>query len=205
VRVVLVPTIVGRPSKTTGAALAHVRSLTHITLASALLTSLLTVCATDDQAFARSINLCQETQLDVRWVGGGAGLGHTAQLIVITNISASACRVSGYPTVRMTGGANVVATVARRTRNDYLGGLGGPNATVPLPVVTLRAHGGTASSMVEGGDVPIGNAVECVIYTKVSIRLVIMSPPYRFATRFFGCIRPQVHPIVKGSSGSSLK
>jgi hypothetical protein len=185
--------------------LARVRSLTHVTLASALLTTLFTVTAFSGSAFANSIGHCQETQLDVRWVGGGAGLGHIAEIIVITNISASACRVSGYPTVRMTGGANVVATVARRTRNGYLGGLGGPNATVPLPVVTLRAHGGTASSMVEGGDVPIGNAVECVLYTKVSITFAIMSPPYRFATRFFGCIRPQVHPIVKGSTGSSLK
>jgi hypothetical protein len=185
--------------------LAHVRSLTHLTLASALLTSLLTVCATDDQAFARSINLCQETQLDVRWVGGGAGLGHTAQLIVITNISSSECRVTGYPAVRMTGGASVLATIAKRTRNGYMGGLGGPNATVPLPVVTLRAHGGTASSMVEGGDIPIGNAIKCTIYTKVSITLANLSPPYRFATRFSGCIRPQVHPIVKGASGSSMK
>jgi hypothetical protein len=138
-------------------------------------------------------------------VGGGAGLGHVAEIIVIRNISASACRVTGYPTVRMTGGASVVASVARRTRNGYLGGLGGPNATVPLPVVTLRARGGTASSMVEGTDVPVGNAVSCVSYTRVSITLANLKPPYRFSTKFPGCSRPQVHPIVKGSSGSAEK
>ena len=92
-----------------------------------------------------------------------------------------------------------------RGYNPELDPRGVPNATVPLPVVTLRAHGGTASSMVEGGDIPIGNAIKCTIYTKVSITLANLSPPYRFATRFSGCIRPQVHPIVKGASGSSMK
>ena len=185
--------------------MAHVRSLTRATLASALLATLFTIITVSGRASANSVSRCQETQLDVRWVSGGAGLGHIAEIIVFRNISSNACRVSGYPTVRMSGGANVVATLARRTRNGYLGGLGGPNATVPLPVVTLRAHGGTASSMVEGSDVPIGNAVGCAVFTKVSITLATMKTPYRFLTKFSGCSRPQVHPVVTGPSGSSTK
>ena len=41
--------------------------------------------------------------------------------------------MTGYPSVRMTGGPSVVATVAKKTRNGYLGGLGGPGTAVPIP------------------------------------------------------------------------
>jgi hypothetical protein len=124
---------------------------------------------------------------------------------VITNISSSTCKVMGYPTVKMTGGPSVVATVAKKTRNGYMGGLGGPNATVPIPDVTLRPHGGTGSSLVEGTDFQVGTAVECVYYSKVSVTLPGLSPAYRFTTKFPGCSRPQVHPIVKGSHGTQDK
>jgi hypothetical protein len=182
-----------------------IRSLTEAAFASVLLVAWIGVFSHAEPASGAAASHCQETQLDVKWISGGAGLGHIAELIVIKNIGANNCTLRGYPSVTMTGGPSVVASVARKTRTGYLGGLGGPNAKVPLPVVTLRAHGGTASSMVEGGDVPIGNAVECVIFNKVSIVLPNLSPPYHYTTRFSGCVRPQVHPIVKGSKGSSGK
>jgi hypothetical protein len=157
------------------------------------------------KAFGASIARCQETQLDVHWASAGVGLGHVGELIVITNISSSACKMTGYPTVKMTGGPSVLSTVAKKTRNGYLGGLGGPNASVPIPNITLRSHGGAASSLVEGGDVPVGRAVECVYYSKVFVTLPGLSPSYRFTSKFPGCIRPQVHPIVKGSRGTQDK
>ena len=181
--------------------MAPVRSLTHLTLATALLVALVTLATKSAEAFANTPDRCQETQIDVQWISGGAGLGHTAYLIEITNVSANACRLTGYPTVRMSVGASAVTTVAKRTRSGYMGGLAG--ATAPLPIVTLRAHGGMASSMVEGSHLPIGDAVSCTTYTKVSITLASLQPPYRFTTRFPGCVRPQVHPVVKGSTGSS--
>jgi hypothetical protein len=186
--------------------LAYVRSLTRVTLASTTLVALValfTLAAPADQAFAKTVSLCQETQLDVRWAPGGGGLGHGAYLIEIRNISSSACRLSGYPMVRMTVGVSTVSVVAKKTRNGYMGGVGGSSATAPLPVVTLRAHGGEASSMVEGTTIPVGNDRKCVVYTRVSITLAEMKPPYRFAIRFSGCVRPAVHPVVKGLSGSS--
>jgi hypothetical protein len=176
-------------------------------VACALLASMALVASSSwtARAFGAPISRCQETQLDVHWAPAGVGLGHVGSLIVITNISSSTCRMTGYPTVKMTGGPSVVATVAKKTRNGYLGGLGGPNATVPIPDVTLRPHGGAASSLVEGGDVPVGTAVECVYYSKVSVTLPGLSPGYRFTSKFPGCVRPQVHPIVKGSHGTQDK
>lgn len=185
----------------------HIRSLNRVTLIAALLASvtLVTITSRTEGAFANTIARCQETQLDVKITSDGAAAGHVGDLIVISNVGASACTVTGYARVSMSGGANVVSTVAKKTKNGYLGGLGGTGTTMSIPAVTLRAHGGAASSIVEGGDVPVGNAVECVTYTKVSVALPLLNPPYRFTTKFPGCIRPEVHPFVRGSKGLPYK
>ncbi len=184
-----------------------IRVSIRTTVACALLGSLAIVQSATgaSQAFGASIARCQETQLDVHWASAGAGLGHVGSLIVISNISSSACKMTGYPSVRMTGGPSVVAAVAKKTRNGYLGGLGGTGTAVAIPNVTLKAHGGSASSLVEGGDVPVGTAVECVYYSKIFVTLPGLSPPYRFTSKFPGCVRPQVHPIVKGTHGTQAK
>ena len=187
--------------------MAQTRPLDRATLVAALLVivTLLTVTSHADRAFANTIARCQETQLDVKIASDGAATGHVGDLIVITNVGSSACTMEGYPTVSMSGGANVMSTVAKKTKNGYLGGLGGTGTTISIPVVRLRAHGGAASSIVEGGDNPVGNAIKCVTYTKVSVALPHLSPPYRFTTKFPGCIRPEVHPFVRGSNGLPYK
>jgi hypothetical protein len=186
--------------------LAKTRSLSHATLVAALLASvaLLTLTSRAERAFANTVARCQETQLDVKITSDGVATGHVGDLILLTNVGASACTVTGYPTVSMSG-VNVVTTVAKKTKNGFLGGLGGTGTTLTIPVVTLRAHGGAASSIVEGGDVPVGNAVGCVTFTKVSVALAHLSPSYRFTTKFPGCIRPEVHPFVRGSKGLPYK
>jgi hypothetical protein len=139
----------------------------------------------------------------VNWTPDGAGLGHVADLIIFTNISSSACTLSGYPAVRMTDSAKAAAVlIARDTLNGYLGGLAGASHQA-LPLVRLAAHGGVASSMVEGDDNPVGNAISCLDFSKVSVRIPHLSPPYRFTIKFPGCVRPLTHPIVKGPSGNS--
>ena len=187
--------------------MAKTRSFNRATLIAALLVSvaLVTLTSRTERAFASTTAACQETQLSVKIASDGVATGHVGDLIVITNVGASACAMTGYPTVRLSGGANVVATVARMTKNGFLGGLGGAGTTIPIPVVRLRAHGGAASSILEGGDVPVGNAVKCVTFTKMTVTLPRLSPPYRFTTKFPGCIRPQVHPFVPGSKGLPYK
>jgi hypothetical protein len=185
--------------------LAHVRSLVTSTIASLLFVSVAGVVMVGhaERASASPLQRCEETQLDVLWTPDGAGLGHVADLIVFTNISANACTLSGYPAVRMTGSAKASAVlVARNTLNGYLGGLSRGTART-LPVVKLSAHGGVASSMVEGDDNPVGTALSCLTFSKVSVRIPHLNPPYRFTIKFPGCVRPETHPIVKGPSGNS--
>jgi hypothetical protein len=186
--------------------LAHVRSLVTSTLALILFASVgaVALSAGVDRAGASTIGRCQETQLDVNWEPDGAGLGHVADLIVFTNISADTCTLSGYPTVRMTDPKSTSTLVARDTLNGYLGGLSGAAAR-KLPVVKLSAHGGVASSMIEGDDNPVSGLITCVYFSKASVRIPHLDPPYRFTVKFPGCVRPQTHPIVKGPSGNSSK
>ncbi|MGB8195683.1 MAG: DUF4232 domain-containing protein [Acidimicrobiales bacterium] len=185
--------------------MAHVRSLVTSSIAFTLFVSVASVVIAGhaQRASASPLRRCEETQLDVNWTPDGAGLGHVADLIVFTNISANACSLSGYPAVRMSGSAKASALlVARDTLNGYLGGLARGTAR-SLPVVKLSAHGGVASSMVEGDDNPVGSALSCLEFSKVSVRIPHLSPPYRFTIKFPGCVRPQTHPIVKGPSGNS--
>jgi hypothetical protein len=186
--------------------LAHVRSLVTSTLALILFAAVSTVAMSVGvaRAQASTIARCQETQLDVNWEPDGAGLGHVADLIVFTNISATTCTLSGYPSVRMTDPKSASVLVARDTLNGYLGGLSG-GAVRKLPVVKLSAHGGVASSMVEGDDNPVSGVITCVYFLKASVRIPHLDPPYRFTVRFPGCVRPQTHPIVNGPSGNSSK
>jgi len=90
----------------------------------------------------------------VKWVPDGAGLA-TWPISLSSEHQCDTCTLSGYPSVKMTGAAKTASVVvARKTQNGYLGGLGGTGAALALPVVKLRAHGGIASSMVEGDDTP---------------------------------------------------
>jgi hypothetical protein len=184
--------------------MARNRSLTAATVALAIVVALtlFSFMPCTERASASPLPRCEETQLDVTLTSAGVATGHVGYLIVISNVSSSACAISGYPTVTMSGVANVVASVARKTLNGFLGGLGEAGAKLSLPTVTLHAHGGTASSLLEGSDNPVGKAVGCVTYKKVSIALPRLSPPYRYSKTFPGCTRAQVHPIVKGARGT---
>jgi hypothetical protein len=186
--------------------LTHVRSLSIATVATILVGVAVFVVSPAEPAFAKTIPRCQETQLDVAIVSRGAAAGHVGDAIVFTNISSSTCTLSGYPTVRLSESPKVgLELVAKDTQSGYLGGLGGTGAKLALPVVKLRAHGGTASSLVEGGDNPVDGATTCLWFAKVSVALPHLSPPYRLSMRFPSCVRPQVHPIVKGTTGSAVK
>jgi len=170
-------------------------------LALLVTTVLVTIASPTVSAFASSPSRCQETQLDVQLVPDGSSRGHVASLIVITNVSSTSCSVSGYPTVRVTDSPKTgLSLVAKRTLNGFMGGLTLTGAIVPVPKVKLRAHGGTASSMVEGA---VGGSALCLWFKMMSVLLPHRSPGYRFKTLIPTCTLPEVHPFVKGTSGST--
>ena len=126
-------------------------------------------------AFGASVARCQETQLDVRWVSGGAGLEaprrtHRDHF----NISSSTCKMTPYPlTVKMTGRPSVLAKPSReRPAATTWPDSADRTPSVPIPVA-LRAHGGASSSMVEGDyeQAQVGTAIECVYYSSVAVTL----------------------------------
>jgi hypothetical protein len=142
----------------------------------------------------------------------GVGLGHFGYRLEFTRVGAGTCSLSGYVRATFEDTKHGPATVsARDTKSGYLGGLplNGPQAG-HVPVVILAPTTGKASVLIEGEDVPIGNATTCRVYSDLEIVLTIArgftpsneGTKYGFAVSFDDCSAPQVHPIVSGTTGS---
>jgi len=149
---------------------------------------------------------CLRSQVRVAFVGDGAGLGHGASVIQVTNASGKACSLTGYP--RFTGVfASGVQRIAKDTVNGYIGGLGtNPVSRAKPPVVTLRARHGIASSMEEADANGSGVHPTCPGFTKYVISLPhVTGGTYTFRPRWpdLYCFQLEVHPFVPGSTGSA--
>ena len=149
---------------------------------------------------------CLRSQLRVAIVGDGAGLGHGASLIQVTNASGKACSLTGYP--KFTGiFASGVQRIFKDTLNGYIGGLGtNPSSKAKLPIVTLRARREVASSMEEADANGSGSHPTCPGFTSYVVSLPhVTGGTYTFHPRFpdLYCFQPEVHPFVPGSTGSA--
>jgi hypothetical protein len=163
-------------------------------------------------ASAHAVATCRYNQLSVSLHSGGVGLGHFGYRLELTRVGPGTCSLTGYVRATFEDTTHGPATVsARDTKSGYLGGLplNGPQAR-QIPVVVLAPTTGKASVLIEGEDVPIGNATSCRVYTTLEIVLTIArgftqtheGPKYGFPVYFQDCSQPQVHPIVSGTSGS---
>lgn len=123
-----------------------------------------------------------------------AGMGHVGVVLVFTNTSAHACTLFGYPGVAALDAAGRQVSQAVRTRSGYLGG------GYALRQVQL-APGGKASTVVEGSDVPSGDATSCPTYPKLLVTAPGLTRSTPVSTRMPGCSPLQVHPVVPGSTG----
>jgi hypothetical protein len=161
---------------------------------------------------AASIPQCRDSQLAVSLRFGGVGLGHFGYRLEFSRVGTGTCSLSGYVRATLEDTKHGPSTVsARDTKNGYLGGLplNGPQSR-HLPVVILPASNGTASVLIEGEDVPIGDATTCHVYRTLEIVLTFArgftpsneGTKYGFAVSFDECSRPQVHPVVSGTTGS---
>ena len=128
-----------------------------------------------------------------------AAAGHQGVVLLFVNKGTTPCVLFGYPGVAGLNSSGSQVTQAQRTLTGMMGGLA-PGVTT-LPRITL-APGQSASAVVEGVDVPSGNA-PCATYpsllvtapnTKVSVPIALSLP---------GCQPLQVHPVVPGTTGST--
>ena len=143
---------------------------------------------------------CLRSQLRVAFGGGIGGLGHEDSLIQVTNVSGKACSLAGYP--RVTGVfASGVQRIFKETLNGYMGGINyNPLKKVKLPVVTLRARHGVASSIEESV-----HLLTCPSFISFSVSLPhVTGGTYSFHLHSPDphCYEPEVHPFVPGSTGS---
>jgi hypothetical protein len=128
----------------------------------------------------------------------GAGLGHVGEPLLFRNTGAATCVLGGYPGVALVDKSGSGQVQASRTPSGYLGGLASPSA-IP-PVIRVRP-GQTVSALFEGTDIPAGRARVCPGY-----RAMLVTPPnqtvtVRVAQPFASLCRPQIHPVVAGTSG----
>jgi hypothetical protein len=155
---------------------------------------------------------CLRSQLRVAFVGGGAATEEGATLIQVTNTSSKACSLRGYP--RFVGVfASGAQRIAKDTAHGMMGGIGtgnepvyGPVKKVKLPVVTLRARHGVATSMEEGGAAGYAPHPTCPGFTSYVVSLPhVTGASYAFHPRWpdLYCFHPEVHPFVPGSTGSA--
>jgi hypothetical protein len=147
---------------------------------------------------------CLRSQIRVALVGDGVGLGNGAYLIRVTNASAKACSITGYPTV--TGiFASGVQRVFRDTLNGYTGGLGTDlSSGAKPPVVALLARHGVATSMVEADDNGIWPHPTCPGFTSHVVKLPhVTGATYTFHSKWpdLYCFNREVHPFVPGPTG----
>lgn len=139
-----------------------------------------------------------------------AGLGHGSYIVELRHVAATSCRLSGYPRVvtsplgPLTGmfspvfrGTSRLRAVAHDTRMGYSGGLNTRHG--PLPVVTLAAHTGRASFVIEWIEVSPRNT--CRSFARLYVTLPGSTSPIRLNDPGLLCSILQVHPIVKGMSG----
>lgn len=164
------------------------------------------------EASAHNVATCKDNQLSVSLRDGGVGLGHFGYRLEFTRRGQGTCSLTGYLKATFEDTKSGPATVsAVDTKSGYLGGLplNGPQSR-HLPVVVLVAKTGKASVLIEGEDVPIGPATSCRVYTELEIVLSFTSNAtsandsarYGFPVSFDDCSAPQVHPIVRGVTGS---
>ena len=144
---------------------------------------------------------CLRSQLHVAFVGVSGGLGHEGRVIQATNVSGKVCSLTGYP--RVTGVfASGVQRIFKDTLNGYLGGLFiNPSSRTKLPVATLRARHGVASSIEESV-----LRHTCPGFTSYVVSLPhVTGGTYTFHLHWQDphCFQPEVHPFVPGSTGSA--
>lgn len=150
---------------------------------------------------------CTARQLAISFAYVGAGAGNWAAILRYQNVGATACSLRGYPAVTAFDTVGRVAARGRPELNGYLGGA----ARIQSIYVPPDAF---ASSLVQGGDNPVGNATTCPDYpvltvaapdTVTYVRLRLSgSLSGGVPGTLSGCVGVFVTPVVPGRTGGAL-
>jgi hypothetical protein len=154
-------------------------------------------------------SFCKMSSLAITQTASG-GLGHSWIILEFRNSSDATCKLVGYPSVKVLLGSSSFSNqngaakqskpgafmVAVDSRSIYGGG--GLPANSPLPVVSLRPHSGSASSVI--GWSPEGGGKACPWFASLTLGLdggheLLSDGPAML------CTSVSVTPIVPGTLG----
>lgn len=141
---------------------------------------------------------CSGHELTVRITPGLEGMGQWSSLITVDNAGPGPCIVSGYPGVvaGVVGSANTADAVT-----SPRGSSGGLPAGASIPRIVLR-KGEVATAIMEGTDIPIGNATTCPSYSSLTVTLAGARGAVTVDQKIESCSGLAVHPFVVGFNGS---
>ena len=174
----------------------------HPTTTTAATPQTTTTAAPPTTTTVAAVSACQNGNLAISEVSGGAAAGTVATIILFTNNGSPPCTLTGYPGVAALDSQGVQVAQARRALGGMLGGL--QNGGTTPPVVTV-ATGQVASAAIEGTDNPAGTATSCPYYPSF-----LVTPPDQTQSTtvslggtaaFPGCSQIEVNPVVPGNTG----
>jgi hypothetical protein len=141
---------------------------------------------------------CSADQFDVKVTEGMGGAGHSSSVILVSNTGPSTCRLMGYPDVQLLNSQGDETAEAAETPGGFSGGL---PLGAPIPSVNLQ-NGELASAVIEGTDMPTGNATTCPSYPSYRIILPKLGTTVKVDHEIGSCSGLSVHPFVMGFNGT---
>ena len=143
---------------------------------------------------------CKSHDLRISVGDVGVALGHWGTRVVFQNTGRAVCELTGYPKVAGLNDHGRAADPARPTPTGYIGW-----DTSDPPAVLRLEPGGQASAVLEGTNVPEGDATTCPTYDAIRV-----SPPNDAKSATFdgpwnNCSGMEIHPLVAGATGQESR
>jgi hypothetical protein len=136
---------------------------------------------------------CTVDHLKISETSAGGAAGHWGTILLFRNSGSSGCHLQGYPGVAGLDANGKQATQARRTAGGYIGG-----SPAGEPQRIELAAGATASALVEGSNVPEGNATDCPTYQGLLVTPPDETHSVHLSGGGRGCSGLEIHPVVAG-------
>jgi Protein of unknown function (DUF4232) len=143
-------------------------------------------------------HLCSSQQIKVSVTEGIGGAGHWSWVILVSNTGPTVCPLTGYPEVELLGSHGVGTGAATQTPTGFSGGL---PLGAPIPSINLQ-RGEVASAVMEGTDIPPGNATTCPSYPSYTVTLPGLGTTVKIDQQIGSCSGLTVHPFTIGFNGT---